>query len=314
MKALSYDRFGPVDLLRLADRPEPTVRPGDVLVSVRASSLNVIDGRVRAGVLGPLVRKDFPKISGADVAGVVAAVGSAVREFAVGDRVFGAVDPFRGGAHAERVAVPAAQLAPLPAALDFERAAALPITGLAALQSLRDLARVRSGERLLVHGGSGGYGLFAIQLARTYELEVTAVAGSDAGLAAVRAAGAETLIDYRAAPAERFAQVFDVILNASGRLPYALARQSLAPHGRLVEPSPTIPLVIGTLLLNPFRRCKHLPLMTKIVRRDLEHLAELTVRGTLRPSISSVVPFVDAPPAIRAFERGGTVGKVVVAF
>lgn len=310
MKSYSYDRFGEASVLHPAELPEPVLGASDVLVTVEARSINLIDIRVRKGMLGPLVSKRFPKIPGADFVGTVAAVGRGVGDLGVGDRVFGATDPFKGGAFAERVAVPATQVARLPPALSPIDAAALPIAGLAALQSLRDLGGVKSGQTVLIHGATGPVGLYGLQLAKRMGARVTAVGG--AGLDAARQFGADALIDYRKAQTIPEGERFDVILNASGKMPYAVGKDFLKPAGRLIEPSPTIPVFIGSKLRNLVRRRKHLVLATQVRRGDLDELAKLVAEGALRPVIAARFTFSDALAAFAMVERGGVVGKVVV--
>jgi NADPH:quinone reductase-like Zn-dependent oxidoreductase len=196
MKAISYDHFGDVGVLHATDAPMPVPGKGEITVAVRATSVNVIDSRVRAGMMGPLVSKHFPKIPGADFSGIISAIGPNVSGLKIGDAVFGAVNPFQGGAFAEYVHVPANQVALKPAGLSFEDAAALPIAGLAALQALRDVAHVMAGQRVLVHGASGGVGLFAVQLAKQFGATVMAVAGAKAA-DAVRKAGADVARNAR---------------------------------------------------------------------------------------------------------------------
>jgi NADPH:quinone reductase-like Zn-dependent oxidoreductase len=311
MRALSYDRFGPLDVLHLADLPEPRPGPGQVLVSMRASTVNVIDNRVRAGMMGILVRKTFPKIPGADVAGVVKAMGPGVTGFAIGEEVFGALDPFVGGAFAEAAIVPVAQLAAKPAGLSFEQAATLPIAGNAALTAVRDLGRARQGGRVLVHGGSGAVGLYAIPIAKRLGAHVTAVGGAS-GVDAMAAAGADIVIDYRKPEGGKLEGPFDLILNASGAMPFAKGEALLAPGGVLVEPSPSIPVVLGSMIGNLFRGRKHRPLMAKPSARNLALLAQWATDGTLRPVIARVFPLADAREALGLMEQGGVVGKVVV--
>lgn len=311
MRAFRYDRFGDASVLQAGEMPEPVPGAAEVVVAIAARSINLIDIRVRRGMLGPLVSKRFPKVPGADFAGTITQVGAGVTDLRVGARVFGAADPFKGGSFAERIAVPATQVAPLPDALPMEQAAALPVAGLAALQSLRDLGRLRAGQSVLIHGATGPVGLYAVQLAKSMGARVTAVGG--AGLDTARRLGADTLIDYReggaaAAPGRGF----DVILNASGKLPYAAGRRLLGPGGRLIEPSPTIPLFIGATLGNLVRRRKHLPLATRVARADLAALAERVGEGALRPVIAATLPFADTLAAFALVEAGGVVGKVVV--
>lgn len=311
MKALSYTRFGGPDVLQLTDLPAPVPAPGQVLVSIRASSLNLIDARVRSGQMGPLVNKRFPKVAGADFAGVILALGADVRGLAVGDAVYGALDPFRGGAMAELASVPAGQVAPMPAGLSFEQAASLPIAGLAALFSMRDLGQLKAGQRVLIHGASGPVGLFAVQIAKQLGAHVTAVAGQS-GLATLQGFGADVLIDYRQQDATRFAEPFDVILNASGKLPFALGRRALRPSGRLIEPAPTIPVFIGSKIANLFRRKKHLVLQTVPARAPLKTLGTLVESGAVRTTIAATLPLENAVDGFVRMERGGTVGKIVL--
>lgn len=311
MKAIAYDKFGPVEVLHAAELPKPTAAKGQVVVAVRASSINVIDNRVRNGLMGPLVSKKFPKVPGADVAGVVTEVGPGVTGVKAGDAVFGAVDPMKGGAFAEFVGLAARQLAPKPASLSFEEAATLPIAGLAALISLRDLGKLKAGAKVLIHGASGAVGLFAIQIAKHMGAHVTAIAGTS-GIAAVKDAGADVAIDYRKQDGQRFDMMFDLILNASGQMPYAKAKHHLMAGGTLIEPSPTIPMVIGSTIANLFRSRKHKTLITIPRRADLEALSGMIAAGVLKPTVARVYPIADAKQAFAAMEKGGTVGKLIV--
>jgi NADPH:quinone reductase-like Zn-dependent oxidoreductase len=310
LKAFLYDRFGDASVLHPAELPEPATADTEVLVAIEARSINLIDIRVRSGMLGPLVSKRFPKTSGADFAGTVAAVGGSVKDLRVGDRVFGAADPFKGGTFAERIAVPATQVARLPSALSPSDAAALPIAGLAALQSLRDLGGVKSDQAILIHGATGPVGLYSVQLAKLMGGHVTAV--GSAGLDVAREFGADVLIDYRKGRSISKGEPFDVILNASGKMPYAIGKAFLKSTGRLIEPSPTIPVFIGSKLGNLFRGRKHMVLATQVRRADLEYLAKLVGEAALKPVIAATFPFNDSLRAFALVERGGVVGKVVV--
>lgn len=311
MKAIAYDRFGGLDELHPADLPDPSPGQGEVLVKIMAVSANVIDNRARSGMMGPLVKKKFPRIPGADLAGVVAAVGPGVTEFRAGDAVFGALDPFKGGAAAEMASVPAKQLAPKPPSLSFQEAAALPIAGLAALQALRDLGGVKRGDRVLIHGASGGVGLLAVQIGKALGARVTAVASGE-GLALAQTFGADVGVDYRRPSGDAAQGPFKLILNASGKMPFASGRPLLAADGVLVEPSPTIPLFIGANIANLFRRQKHKPLATAAKRQDLEVLAKMVADRALTPTIAKAYPFADAKKAFADLERGGAIGKLVI--
>jgi NADPH:quinone reductase-like Zn-dependent oxidoreductase len=311
MKAIVFNEFGPADLLHQAETPNPKAGKGEVVVKMRASSIKVIDSRVRNGLMGPLVNKKFPKIPGADIAGDIAEVGAGVRGFKVGDAVFGAVDPMKGGAFADLVAVPAGQLALKPANISFEEAAAAPIAALAALLSLRDLGKTKAGDKVLIHGASGAVGLFAIQIAKQMGAHVTAVAGTG-GIPAINDLGVDRVIDYRKQDGQTFETSFDVIINASGQMPFAKAKRYLTARGVLVEPSPTIPMVIGSTLANLLRAKKHKTLITSPRRADLEMLSKMFENGSLKATIARVYPIAEVRDAFTAMEKGGTVGKLVI--
>jgi NADPH:quinone reductase-like Zn-dependent oxidoreductase len=311
MKAAMYQRFGSVEELHLGELPAPVPARDQVLITVRAASINVIDSRVRSGLMGPLVNKKFPKVPGADFSGVVTGVAPDVTSVSIGDEVYGATDPFKGGALAEHVVVPAGQIAAKPRGLSFEQAAAIPVAGLAALYSVRELGGLKPGDSLLVHGASGGVGLFAIQLAKELGAKVTAVAGP-AGLGAVRAAGADVVIDYKTPGGAGFQQPFDVIINASGKMPFSVGNRYLNPGGRLIEPSPTIPIYIGSKLANLFRSKKHLMLQTFPRSKDLAYLSSLVESGRLTVTVAKVYPLDLVKQAFGDQEKGGILGKIVI--
>lgn len=310
MKAIAYDRFGGSEVMHIAELPAPVAGDHDVVVAVEARSINLIDVRVRSGMMGPLVNKRFPKVPGADFAGTVVSVGGGVNSVKPGDRVFGAADPFKGGSFAERVSVPATQVAPMPAGLTAADAAVLPIAGLAALFSMRDLGKVEAGQKVLVHGATGPVGHNAVQLAKLMGAQVTAVGG--AGLETAQQLGADAVIDYRTGAGVPANSRFDVILNASGKMPFAIGKAHLTPRGRLIEPSPTIPVFIGSKLGNLLRSQKHLVLTTQPRSADLAYLGKLVVDGKLKPVIANTFNFNDALAAFAMVERGGAVGKVLV--
>lgn len=310
MKAFVYRKFGPVEVLEPSQVETPKPASDGVVVRVRAVSLNVIDSRSRRGEMSPFVSKKFPKIPGVDFSGVISAVGPKVVDLKPGDEVLGATDPFKGGALAEYVAVPRKAVARKPTGLSWEEAAALPLAGVSALLSLRDLGKVKPGQRVLVHGSSGGLGTFSVQLARLFGAEVTGVSGT-AGVALTRRLGGGETIDYTRqtlSPSSKF----DAILNFSGRLPFESARPYLTEHGRMVEPSPTIPKFIGSMIGNVFRKQKHLMLTAQVKSSDLEILLRHMAEGHLCVVVGSAFPFDQAPDAFRFLEKGGAQGKVVV--
>jgi NADPH:quinone reductase-like Zn-dependent oxidoreductase len=310
MRAIVYSRFGSPDVLEVGTLPSPALDDTGVLVSMRASSVNVIDSRSRSGAMWPFVDKKFPKVPGSDIAGVVSAVGPRTGRFKVGDRVFGATNAFKGGAFAEEVSLPEGSLALMPRSVGFPEAAALPIAGLAALLALSGLGRVRSGDEVLIHGSSGAAGLFAIQLAKHFGARVTTVSGTR-GAAASRAMGADQVFDYKSGPVV-FAGAFDIIIDFSGTFPFARARRHLKRAGRFIESSPTLPKFLGSMIANLFRAKKHLMLTTKANSVELELLASLVDSGRLKITVARIYPLAEARQAFIEQEKGGTVGKIVV--
>lgn len=311
MKAIIFEKFGNLDEFHQAEVTKPTFKAAEVLIRVKATSINVIDSRVRDGKLGPLVNKKFPKIPGADFAGIVEAIGSDVKGVMVGDEVYGATDPFKGGALSEFVTVPENQIAKKPSSLSFEEAASLPVVSLAALISLRDLGQIKAGEKALIHGASGGLGLSAIQLAKNFGAHVTAVVGTS-GVAIAKSYGADEIIDYQKQDGTHLDRKFDVIINASGKMPFSIGQGLLKDGGKFIEPSPTIPVFIGSKIANLFRSKKHLMLQTMPKRQDLDYLSTQISEGHFKSTVAQSYTFGDYKKAFGQMEKGGVIGKIVV--
>lgn len=260
--------------------------------------------------MGVLVNKHFPKVPGSDLAGIVEAAGDAVTRVRRGDAVFGATNSFVGGAFAEFAAVSENAIALKPESLSFEHAAALPITGLAALYSLRELGEAGPGSRVLIYGSSGGAGLYAIQLGKVLGAHVTSVCGTE-GVDLCRQMGADAVLDYKSGeglPPEPY----DAIIDFSGHMPFDTARPHLTEDGRHIDSSPTIPHFIGSKIANPFRSQKDLMLQTEAKTEDLEYLASLVASGKLTINIARTFPLAEAREAFRLQEAGGVLGKIVV--
>jgi NADPH:quinone reductase-like Zn-dependent oxidoreductase len=311
MKAVAYRKFGSTDVLETMELPLPSAPANGVLVTVHASSLNVVDSRTRRGEMSPFVNKTFPKIPGVDFAGTVSAIGAGASRYKVGDLIYGATNPFKGGAFAEVLAVKEEAIAPKPSQMDMEQAAALPLAGLAALYSLRELGKVTAGHTVLIYGSSGGVGLMAIQIAKHLGTHVTTVSGSR-GVGISREMGADITHDYQSGPV-RLNGPFDLVVDYSGKFPFDVARQYLKSNGRFVDPSPTIPKFIGSMLANPFRGQKQLMLTAESHRKDLEFLTSLVDSGKLKVNVAKVFSFESARHAFAELETGGTIGKLVVA-
>ncbi|GGN49162.1 NADPH:quinone reductase-like Zn-dependent oxidoreductase [Actinoplanes campanulatus] len=320
MRALVQTAFGSPGQLALQQVTDPVPGPGDLLVRVHAAGLNAADRMTLRGepfgiraVAGGLRRPRAGFVVGRALAGRVEAVGDGVRDHRVGADVL-AETPAAVG---ELARVPARLAAAKPAGLSFTEAAALPLAGTTALQSIRDAVGARAGRRVLITGASGGIGTFAVQLAAARGAIVTAsCAGRNAGL--VRALGAGGVVDYeRREPLAAPGEGYDAILDLAGNYTLAELRQALRPGGVLV-------LSVGTggRWLGPARRIltgkltRGGPVRTLLARpdrEDLTEIAEMAAAGELRPVIDRVYPFPEAAAALHHLDRGRVAGKIVIA-
>jgi NADPH:quinone reductase-like Zn-dependent oxidoreductase len=312
MRAFFYEEFGGPEVMRVADLPDPGPRENEVLVAVRASSVNPLDFKMRAGSLRLLVGSHVPRITGADFAGEVVAAGAGAGVFRPGERVFGFTNAFarQQGAHAERVAVPARQMRPIPKSLSFEEAAALPCVALTAISGLLNAAPLE-GRRVLVNGAAGGVGHLAIGVARAYGARVIArTSGRNFDL--VRQLGAEGVLAREAGPLAAAGAVFDVIYDAWGHLAFGDASPVLARGGALVTTLPGASLGLRALLARLFGGKR--VFFSNLLGRD-EHWTELIrlveERG-LKPHIGGTFSLDDAAKAMAVVEAGGVSGKIVI--
>ncbi len=321
MIAAYSDRYGAPEILRIGEVDRPAAEPREVIVRVRAASLNPADWRVLGGdpYLAQLafgIRRPRTRlITGSDVAGEVVEVGREVTTFHVGDRVFGETGT---GACAEFVAVPERRLARMPANLGFDTAAAVPMAAVTALQALRDRGRIASGQRLLVNGASGGIGTFAVQLATAFGAEVTAVcSGRNAEL--VSSIGAQRVIDYTSSDFAASERGYDVVVDTVGN-------RSLRDLGSVPSRRGTLVLVGGgggrwlgpaaqqlrALLVSPFVTQSLRPVTERPNSADLGMIASLIDEGRVRPVIDRTYPFAETATALRHVRDGHARGKVVV--
>ncbi|MEU3793216.1 NAD(P)-dependent alcohol dehydrogenase [Streptomyces fructofermentans] len=320
MKAIVQDAYGSADVLRLREVERPVPRDREVLVEVRAAGVDrgvwhLMTGRphVARAVFG--LRRPRNPVRGWEGAGRVAAVGSAVTGFEPGDEVFGMCE----GSFAEYTRARVDRLAPKPANLSFEQAAALPVSGVTALQALSGRARPRQGQKVLVIGASGGVGSFAVQLAVLYGAEVTGVCGPT-GLDFVRSLGASHVIDHTRAEITDGPDRFDVVVDNAGLRPLPVLRRALAPRGTLVvvggEGGGALFGGMGrelrAVMLSPFVG-QHLRNLVALPRRaDLVALAELAGRGSVVPAVDRAYPLAEAAAAVRHLEEGHPHGKIVL--
>ncbi|RLK25329.1 NADPH:quinone reductase-like Zn-dependent oxidoreductase [Micromonospora sp. M71_S20] len=321
MKAIVRDVYGPADALELREVDKPSIGVDEVLIEVRAASLDpgvwiFMTGRPMAVRLAAGLRRPRVAVLGRAVAGVVVAVGAGVTRLRAGDEVYGTC---QSGSFAQYATARQHRVAPKPANLTFEQAAAMPISAVTALQSIRD-ARVQPGQRVLITGAAGGVGSFAVQLVKVYGAGVTGVC-STSKIELVRSLGAEDVIDYTRHEIDRGGARYDVIIDTAGNRPLSLLRRATTPRG-------TIALVGGGhatgWLLGGFQRQMAAPLLSlsgsQRVRgvaarerhEDLEELTTLVEAGSVTPVIDRSYALADAPDAMRYLAQGHPAGKVVV--
>jgi NADPH:quinone reductase-like Zn-dependent oxidoreductase len=312
MKAIVYERYGSPDVLELRDIDRPSVSDDGVLVRIRAASANPYDWHFMRGkpYFTRLMFGLFkPKAHGlgADLAGEVEAVGKAVTRFRPGDSVFGE----GAGAFAEYACVPERWLAPKPANLTFEQAAAVPMGGVTALQGLRDSGKIQAGQKVLVLGASGGVGTFAVQIAKSFGAEVTGVC-STKNVEMVRKIGADHVVDYTREDFTRGTTRYDLLLDTVGSRSLRECRRVLQPKAVYVHVGGRMARVLALPIVSPFVSQTLAQLIAKRNKDDLEILSGLIEAGKITPVIDRTYPLGETRDAIVYLEGGHARGKVVI--
>ncbi len=323
MKAIVQDTYGSPDVLELRDIDRPEIRDGEALIRVRAAGVNPADWAIMGGlpyIARPVygLRKPKNAVRGTDVAGTVEAVGAGAGRLQPGDEVFGWCGGL-GGAFAEYASVSEDALAPKPANLSFEEAAAVPMAGFVALQALRDHGNVRAGQKVLINGASGGIGTFAVQIAKAFGAEVTGVC-SARNVDMVRSIGADHVIDYTSEDFTRKDRRYDFILDNVANHSLSDLRRALTPTGTLVPNGGGFDnhwfangdRVIGAHVLNRFVSHRLRPFLVSPNLEDLAVLKELIEAGKVAPVMDRTYPLSEVPEAIGHVGGGHARGKVVI--
>jgi NADPH:quinone reductase-like Zn-dependent oxidoreductase len=324
MKAIVYYQYGSPEVLQLKEIEKPVAGDDDVLVRVRAASVNPYDWHMLRG--DPYLMRMMsgirrPKVNGlgVDLAGQVEAVGKNVTRFCRGDDVFGETAGSTWGSLAEYACVPEDWLEQKPTNLTFEQAASAPLAGLTALQGLRDIGQVEPGQKVLIIGASGGVGTFAVQLARALDAKVTGVC-STTNVDMVRSIGADTVIDYTRDDFTQSGQQYDLILQLAGTTAASNCRRALTTRGTLVLSSGSgggrligpLGRIIRALALSPFVSQSLVTFVTKKSKSGMHDLKELLEAGTITPVIDRQYTLSEAREAIEYLEEGHARGKIVI--
>jgi NADPH:quinone reductase-like Zn-dependent oxidoreductase len=307
--------------LKLEEVDIPSPGEDKVLVKIHAASVNALDWHMLTADIflvrlmgGGLLRPKNTKL-GADISGRVEAVGSQVMEFRPGDEVYGDIAPWGSGGFAEYAAVPERALAPKPANLSFKEAAAVPVAGFTALQGLRDEGQIQPGQKVLIQGAAGGVGTFAVQIAKMYGAEVTAVC-STRNLEQARSLGADHVIDYTKQDFTRNGQQYDLILAVNGYHPISAYRRALTPRGIYACAGGTPAQIFQGMLLGPRMSKtggkKMGGVSAKTNKKDLMFLKEILEAGKIVPVIDRCYPLVETAEAMRYLGQGHARAKVII--
>jgi len=331
VKAFVVEKYNKKGPLRLADVPEPQIGANDVLVRIHATAINLLDSKIRDGEFKLFLPYRRPFILGHDLAGTVLRVGANVRQFKLGDEVYGRPRDLRAGTFAEMIAVDVADLALKPKSLSMEQAASIPLVGLTAWQALVEVGKVKPGQKVFIQAGSGGVGTFAIQLAKHLGATV-ATTTSPANVELVKGLGADVVIDYKTQDFEQVLSGYDLVLNSQDAKTLAKSLNVLKLGGKLISISgpPDVPfakslrlnlilrfvmrmLSRGILKKARSRGVDYVFLFMRAEGQQLGEIAKLIDADIIRPVVDKVYPFAQTAEALAYVETGRAKGKVVVA-
>jgi len=315
MKAMVYTKFGPSDVLQLKEVEKPIPKANEILIKVHAASANAYDWRhLRANpflirFMGAGLLKPKHRILGADIAGQVEAVGGSVKQFQPGDAVFG--DNGYGG-FAEYACVDENRFVLKPANLTFEEAAAAPMAALTALQGLRDKGGIQARQKVLINGASGGVGTYAVQIAKSFETEVTGVC-SALKMDLVRSIGADYVVDYTQQDVTKNKQQYDLIFDIAAYRSISDYKRILSPGGKYVLAGGSMARIFQ-LMFKSMMRAKNMKLIVANAnQKDLLFIAELMSAGKVKSIIDKRYPLNETAEALRYLEEGHARGKVVIS-
>ncbi|HEY3294795.1 MAG TPA: NADP-dependent oxidoreductase [bacterium] len=308
MKAAQISEYGHADVVEVMETPEPRVKPGQVLLEVHASSINPIDSKLREGSVTWAKGLKLPVTLGSDVAGIVQELGDGVSRVKVGDRVYGSAGALGGasGALAEFAVTPAESIARMPRNLDFPEAAAIALTGTSALQAFTEHFKLKRGDKILIHGGAGGIGTVAIQIARNIGAFVASTATGD-GVDYVKSLGADQVIDYKQEDFDAVLKDFDAVFDTIGGDTYKRSFKVLKKGGvivsMLIPPDPNLMKQYGVTAISE---------QTKVNTEHLDALTKLIEGGVVTVHIDQTYPLNRIQEAFQAKDSGQAHGKISV--
>jgi NADPH:quinone reductase-like Zn-dependent oxidoreductase len=317
MKAIVYTKYGPPEVIQFMDVEKPTPKDDEVLIIIHAASVNAYDWHFLTADIflirlmgGGLLKPKYTRL-GADVAGRIEAVGGNIKQFKVGDEVFGMAK----GSFAEYTCAPESSLALKPVNTSFDEAAAAPMAALTALQGLRDEGQIQAGQKVLINGASGGVGTFAVQIAKSFGAEVTAVS-STGNLEQSRLIGADHVIDYTKEDFTQNGRQYDLIFAANGYHPLSAYKRALSPKGIYIMAGGTMPQIFQSMLMGSMMSEKDGRKMSGVSakrnQKDLVFIKELYETGKIKSVIDRRYPLSESAEALRYLGAGHARGKVVI--
>ena len=311
MKAIVYQEFGTADLLQTVEQPKPTIKADQVLVKVKAFSINPMDWKIRKGEMTLMSGSKFPKHTGTDFAGIVEQIGDSVKDLKIGDEVFGVVkNMMKEGVSAEYVAVTSSLVWKKPSNISFAQAASIPVVGTAAVTALEKMGDVDTQTNILVNGATGGFGMFLLQLLKQRGANVTAVASSR-GVEYAKKWGASSVIDYAKEDVLSRKSSYDIVIDLSGKMGYTTAKQIMKSKALFLNPTPRPIEIPLSFIKNLFTSKKHIIVLASPSTKYTDVLLG-AIRNGLNIEVNKVFPFVEYKEAYQYAEQGGYIGKVVV--
>jgi 2-desacetyl-2-hydroxyethyl bacteriochlorophyllide A dehydrogenase len=315
MKAIIINRYGSPDVLQYTDVEKPSIKGDQLLIKVYASSVNPIDWKIRQGMLKALTGNKFPMILGFDISGEVVEVGEKVANFQPGDAVYAFLDAspsgLPGGAYAEYVAVAEKFVSLKPNNMTHEQAAAVPLAGTTALQALQEVGSLKKGQKVLINGASGGVGTFAVQIARAFDAEITAVC-STKNVDLVKSLGADKVIDYTQKDFTKDTEKYDIIFDVVSNRSFSECKNNLSAKGIYLTLLPSLDIFINGFLtsFSPGKKAKLF--FSKARGKDLDQLKDLVESNQISSVIDRTYLLSEISAAHTYSEQGHAVGKIVI--
>lgn len=310
MKKVVFNQFGETNVLEIVEASMPMPKENEVLIKVKAVSINPIDWKIRKGEMKLMSGSKFPKGIGIDFAGVVEKIGNGVSNFKVGDDIFGAFDGMKGGALSEYVSIDSKSIWHKPDSINYLQAASIPVVGSAAYMALVEIAKITEGTEVLINGATGGVGMFAIQIAKQKGAKVTSVSNTG-GVQYALKWGADDALDYSKTDIKNSKKLYDVVFDLSGKLSFAEAQKIMKPSSIYINPVPKPIDIITTFFTNLFASQKNKVLLSKPTYQAVSKLIQAVNQGLLI-EVGKTFRFEQVKEAYDYAEKGGYLGKVVI--